>query len=163
FQEGDALNLPFAAATFDASTIAFGLRNLADPVRGLRELLRVVRPGGRAVVLEFVRPPQGVIGSAYRLYLRTLLPAVGGLLLAHRFVDQLTRLGAHAWQRVARGDELRDSPNLRVAERAREQGPNLRPDHAVLRRVDQRQRKRPLPDVEADRLARARAEVNQVI
>ena len=80
FQEGDALNLPYPAATFDASTIAFGLRNLADPVRGLRELLRVVKPGGRAVVLEFVRPPQGVIGSAYRLYLRTLLPAVGGIL-----------------------------------------------------------------------------------
>lgn len=80
FLEGDALNLPFEDATFDASTIAFGLRNLADPVRGLGEMLRVVRPSGRAVVLEFVRPPRGVVGGAYRLYLRTLLPAVGGLI-----------------------------------------------------------------------------------
>lgn len=80
FMEGDALSLPFDEASFDASTIAFGLRNLADPVRGLREMARVVKPGGRAVVLEFVRPPKGPVGSAYRMYLRTLLPAVGGAL-----------------------------------------------------------------------------------
>jgi demethylmenaquinone methyltransferase/2-methoxy-6-polyprenyl-1,4-benzoquinol methylase len=78
FLEGDALNLPFDDASFDASTIAFGLRNLSDPVRGLREMLRVVKPGGHAVVLEFVRPPKNLVGSAYRLYLRTLLPAIGG-------------------------------------------------------------------------------------
>jgi demethylmenaquinone methyltransferase/2-methoxy-6-polyprenyl-1,4-benzoquinol methylase len=76
FVEGDALNLPFDDGSFDASTIAFGLRNLADPVRGLREMLRVVRR--KAVVLEFVRPPQGPVGTAYRLYLKTLLPAIGG-------------------------------------------------------------------------------------
>ncbi len=80
FIEGDALDLPFDDASFDASTIAFGLRNLADPVKGLREMLRVVQPRGRAVVLEFVRPPTGPVGSAYRLYLRTLLPAIGGLI-----------------------------------------------------------------------------------
>jgi demethylmenaquinone methyltransferase/2-methoxy-6-polyprenyl-1,4-benzoquinol methylase len=80
FIEGDALNLPFDDASFDASTIAFGLRNLANPVRGLSEMLRVVRPGGRAVVLEFVRPPKGPVGGAYRLYLRNVLPAIGGAL-----------------------------------------------------------------------------------
>src|SRR5437016_2251435 len=80
FEEGDALKLPFDDAIFDASTIAFGLRNLADPILGLREMLRVLKPGGRAVVLEFVRPPRGFVGGAYRLYLRTLLPAIGGLL-----------------------------------------------------------------------------------
>jgi demethylmenaquinone methyltransferase/2-methoxy-6-polyprenyl-1,4-benzoquinol methylase len=80
FVEGDALNLPFDDASFDAATIAFGLRNLADPVRGLREMLRVVKPSGRAVVLEFVRPPKGPVGSAYRMYLRSILPAVGGAL-----------------------------------------------------------------------------------
>jgi demethylmenaquinone methyltransferase / 2-methoxy-6-polyprenyl-1,4-benzoquinol methylase len=80
FLEGDALNLPFDDGSFDASTIAFGLRNLSDPVRGLREMLRIVKPGGHAVVLEFVRPPKNVVGSAYRLYLRTLLPAIGGAL-----------------------------------------------------------------------------------
>ena len=75
--EGDALNLPFDDASFDAATIAFGLRNLADPVRGLKEMIRVAK---RAVVLEFVRPPRGLVGAAYRAYLRTVLPAVGGLL-----------------------------------------------------------------------------------
>ena len=81
FVEGDALNLPFDNATFDAATIAFGLRNLADPLRGLREMTRVAR---RAVVLEFVRPPHGPIGGAYRLYLRSLLPAVGGAISGDR-------------------------------------------------------------------------------
>ena len=76
FCHADALNLPFADASFDAVTIAFGLRNLAEPIVGLREMRRVVRR--RAVVLEFVRPPEGVIGGVYRLYLRTLLPALGG-------------------------------------------------------------------------------------
>jgi demethylmenaquinone methyltransferase / 2-methoxy-6-polyprenyl-1,4-benzoquinol methylase len=81
FLKGDALNLPFDDASFDASTIAFGLRNLADPVRGLREMTRVAR---RGVVLEFVRPPKGVVGSAYRLYLRTLLPGIGGAISGDR-------------------------------------------------------------------------------
>jgi demethylmenaquinone methyltransferase/2-methoxy-6-polyprenyl-1,4-benzoquinol methylase len=84
FIEGDALQLPFGDATFDASTIAFGLRNLADPVRGLREMLRILKPGGRAVVLEFVRPPRGPIGAAYRLYLRSFLPAIGGVISGDR-------------------------------------------------------------------------------
>jgi demethylmenaquinone methyltransferase/2-methoxy-6-polyprenyl-1,4-benzoquinol methylase len=84
FIEGDALKLPFDDASFDASTIAFGLRNLADPVRGLSEMRRVVKPGGRAVVLEFVRPPQGPVGMGYRLYLKTLLPMIGGAISGDR-------------------------------------------------------------------------------
>ena len=81
FVEGDALKLPFADASFDAATIAFGLRNLADPVKGLREMTRVAR---RAVVLEFVRPPRGLVGGAYRVYLRTLLPLIGGAISGDR-------------------------------------------------------------------------------
>ncbi|HEX2648279.1 MAG TPA: ubiquinone/menaquinone biosynthesis methyltransferase [Candidatus Dormibacteraeota bacterium] len=77
FVEGDALSLPFNDLAFDATTIAFGLRNLADPLRGMREMTRV---GRRAVVLEFVRPPKGIVGVAYRVYLKTLLPAIGGAL-----------------------------------------------------------------------------------
>jgi demethylmenaquinone methyltransferase/2-methoxy-6-polyprenyl-1,4-benzoquinol methylase len=81
FVEGDALQLPFAGVAFDAATIAFGLRNLADPIRGLREMVRVAR---RAVVLEFVRPPEGIVGDAYRVYLKTLLPAIGGAISGDR-------------------------------------------------------------------------------
>lgn len=76
--QGDALALPFADAEFDAATIAFGLRNLAEPSQGLAEMARVVRPGGRMVVLEFLRPPRGPIGRAYRLYLTRVLPVLGG-------------------------------------------------------------------------------------
>jgi demethylmenaquinone methyltransferase/2-methoxy-6-polyprenyl-1,4-benzoquinol methylase len=115
FLEGDALNLPFGDGSFDASTIAFGLRNLADPVRGLREMQRVVKPGGRSVVLEFVRPPTNVVGSAYRLYLRTLLPAIGGAIsgqpAAYRYLSDtvdsyrtpqelVAMAGAAAWSDV---------------------------------------------------------------
>ena len=75
FIEGDALNLPFDDASFDAATIAFGLRNLADPITGLREMARVART---AVVLEFLRPPPTLAGRAYRVYLRAILPAIGG-------------------------------------------------------------------------------------
>ena len=82
--EGDALHLPFDDATFDATTIAFGLRNLSDPVRGLSEMARVTRTGGRAVVLEFVRPPRTPAGAAYRLYLRSVLPAIGGVISGDR-------------------------------------------------------------------------------
>jgi len=81
FIEGDALNLPFDDASFDAATIPFGLRNLADPVRGLREMTRVAR---RAVVLEFVRPPKGIVGGAYRRYLKSVLPVVGGVISGDR-------------------------------------------------------------------------------
>jgi demethylmenaquinone methyltransferase / 2-methoxy-6-polyprenyl-1,4-benzoquinol methylase len=77
---GDGLRLPFPDATFDAVTVAFGLRNFADPATGMREMRRVLRPGGTALVLEFVRPRPGPIGSVYRAYLRHGLPRIGGLI-----------------------------------------------------------------------------------
>lgn len=78
YVRGDGLRLPFPDGTFDAVTVAFGLRNFADPGRGLAEMRRVLRPGGRAVVLEFVRPRPGPVGAAYRAYLVHALPRVGG-------------------------------------------------------------------------------------
>lgn len=78
YVRGDGLRLPFPDGSFDAVTVAFGLRNFADPVAGLGEMLRVLRPGGRALVLEFVRPGLGPAGRAYRAYLRHGLPRLGG-------------------------------------------------------------------------------------
>ena len=73
---GDALNLPFADASFDAVTISFGLRNTADPVQALREMRRVTRPGGRVVVCEFSHPTWAPLRKVYVEYLMKLLPAV---------------------------------------------------------------------------------------
>jgi demethylmenaquinone methyltransferase/2-methoxy-6-polyprenyl-1,4-benzoquinol methylase len=73
---GDAEELPVAGARFDAVTVAFGIRNVGDPAAALREMHRVLRPGGRAAVLEFSLP-QGTLGGAYRLYFNRVLPRIG--------------------------------------------------------------------------------------
>jgi demethylmenaquinone methyltransferase/2-methoxy-6-polyprenyl-1,4-benzoquinol methylase len=76
FVAGDALALPYAADSFDAVTISFGLRNVADPGVALEEMLRVVRPGGRLVVCEFSHPTWTPWRTAYLEYLMKALPAV---------------------------------------------------------------------------------------
>jgi demethylmenaquinone methyltransferase/2-methoxy-6-polyprenyl-1,4-benzoquinol methylase len=76
----DALRLPFADASFDVATVAFGIRNVADPELGLREMARVVRPGGSVVVLEFARPRTPVLGPLYLWYFRRVLPRLGAWL-----------------------------------------------------------------------------------
>jgi len=83
FEVADVLALPYPAGAFDIATIAFGIRNVDDSVRCLQEMARVVRPGGRVLVLEFGQP-RGVWGALYRSYSRTVLPAVGGLLTGNR-------------------------------------------------------------------------------
>ncbi len=75
--EGDALRLPFRERSFRAVTVAFGVRNLADMDAGLREILRVLLPGGRLVVLEFSRPTGPILSRVYRFYLRRVLPRIG--------------------------------------------------------------------------------------
>jgi demethylmenaquinone methyltransferase / 2-methoxy-6-polyprenyl-1,4-benzoquinol methylase len=75
---GDAMRLPFADETFDATTIAFGLRNVADPLVALAEMRRVTRTGGRLVVCEFSRPTFGPFRRIYDRYLMRALPAVAG-------------------------------------------------------------------------------------
>ena len=76
FTAGDATRLPFGDDTFDAVTISFGLRNIVDPLAGLREMLRVTRPGGRLVVCEFSHPTNSVFRTAYLEYLMKALPAI---------------------------------------------------------------------------------------
>lgn len=79
FIEGDALRLPFGDESFDAVTIAFGLRNLSSVERGLQELLRILRPGGRACILEFSKPVVPGFNLLFQLYFTRLLPKIGGL------------------------------------------------------------------------------------
>ena len=76
---GDALALPFPDADFDAATVGFGVRNLADLEGGLRELARVLRPGGKLAVLEITRP-RGVLKPFFRLWFDVLVPLAGRVL-----------------------------------------------------------------------------------
>ncbi len=80
FVAGDALALPLRDASFDAVTICFGLRNVADPAAALREMLRVTRVGGRLVVCEFSHLPARPADHLYQRYLERVLPAVAGRL-----------------------------------------------------------------------------------
>ena len=84
FIEGDALNLPFAEASFDGLTIGFALRNLADVDQGLRELLRVLKPNGHVAILEFSHPANPVFASFVRFYNWRLLPWIGGMVSGSR-------------------------------------------------------------------------------
>jgi demethylmenaquinone methyltransferase / 2-methoxy-6-polyprenyl-1,4-benzoquinol methylase len=76
--EADALSLPFPGAYFDLVTSAFGFRNLADYDAGLREIVRVLRPGGECGILDFGEP-KGLMGALYRIYFKQILPRVGTL------------------------------------------------------------------------------------
>jgi demethylmenaquinone methyltransferase/2-methoxy-6-polyprenyl-1,4-benzoquinol methylase len=81
----DATHLPFGDASFDAATIGFGLRNLPDIGAGLRELARVVRPGGRVVCLEITTPQRPPLSTFYRLWFDRLVPLLGRLLDADAY------------------------------------------------------------------------------
>jgi demethylmenaquinone methyltransferase/2-methoxy-6-polyprenyl-1,4-benzoquinol methylase len=78
--EADALRLPFADSSFDLVTTAFGFRNLANYEAGLREIHRILKPGGTIAILEFTEPPDNMLGNLYRWYFRTVLPRIGAWL-----------------------------------------------------------------------------------
>ncbi len=84
FLEADALRLPFAGDSFDLVTTAFGFRNLANYEAGLREIQRVLKPGGTIAILEFTEPPDGLLGDFYRWYFCKVLPRIGGLISGDR-------------------------------------------------------------------------------
>jgi demethylmenaquinone methyltransferase/2-methoxy-6-polyprenyl-1,4-benzoquinol methylase len=79
----DAMHLPFAAGVVDAVTIAFGIRNVADPAVACREIARVLRPGGRLAVLEFSMPRVPFVRGAYTWYFRNVLPRIGRVVSRH--------------------------------------------------------------------------------
>jgi demethylmenaquinone methyltransferase/2-methoxy-6-polyprenyl-1,4-benzoquinol methylase len=84
FFEADALRLPFASGSFDLITTAFGFRNLANYEDGLKEIHRVLKPGGTLAILEFTEPPAGFLGNLYRWYFRNILPRIGNFLSGDR-------------------------------------------------------------------------------
>jgi demethylmenaquinone methyltransferase / 2-methoxy-6-polyprenyl-1,4-benzoquinol methylase len=79
FEWADALQLPYDAGRFDAVTVGFGVRNFADRDRGLRELRRVLRPGGRLVILEFTTPRRPPFSTFYSLWFDRIVPVLGRL------------------------------------------------------------------------------------
>ena len=88
---GDACTLPFKSDTFDAATIAFGIRNLPDLDRFMQEVHRILKPGGKLTILELVRPESNVVRVFYSFYLRNVLPIIGGImsgkLFAYRYLS----------------------------------------------------------------------------
>lgn len=76
--QGDAARLPFADSSFEAVTVAFGIRNVADRDRAFREMTRVLKPGGRVVCLEFSQPPPGLLNTLYELHAKYIMPTIGG-------------------------------------------------------------------------------------
>ncbi|MGH7480068.1 MAG: ubiquinone/menaquinone biosynthesis methyltransferase [Candidatus Methylomirabilales bacterium] len=84
FAVAPAEDLPFADATFDRAFVAFGVRNIADRRRGLREMARVLKPDGRAIILEFSTPSSSLFGPLYRFYSHRILPWIGGLVSGNR-------------------------------------------------------------------------------
>ena len=83
FEVADAMNLPYPDHTFDISSISFGIRNVDDPSIALKEMARVVKPGGKVVILEFGQP-KGIMGLIYDLYSRYIIPFIGGLITGNK-------------------------------------------------------------------------------
>lgn len=83
FEVADAMKLPYEDDRFDISSIAFGIRNVDDPVQALKEMARVVKPGGRVTILEFGQP-KGVLKYPYELYSQYIMPAIGGWISGNR-------------------------------------------------------------------------------
>ncbi|WP_437194426.1 bifunctional demethylmenaquinone methyltransferase/2-methoxy-6-polyprenyl-1,4-benzoquinol methylase UbiE [Planctomicrobium sp. SH527] len=84
FIESDTQSLPFQDSEFQLVTVAFGLRNVSDTHAGLREMIRVCKPGGRVAVLEFSQPTMPVLAGLYRWYFKNILPRIGQLFAKNR-------------------------------------------------------------------------------
>jgi demethylmenaquinone methyltransferase/2-methoxy-6-polyprenyl-1,4-benzoquinol methylase len=97
FVAGDALHLPFADDAFDAAAISFGLRNVADVPTALRELARVVRPGGRLVVCEFSRPTFAPLRAVYYAYLSRILPRIARRVSSNSAAYEYLAESIRAW------------------------------------------------------------------
>lgn len=83
FEVADAMNLPYEDNSFDIASIAFGIRNVDDPLACLKEMARVVKSGGRVVILEFGQP-KGAVRFPYKIYSKHVMPAIGGFISGNR-------------------------------------------------------------------------------
>ncbi|MEM7588595.1 MAG: bifunctional demethylmenaquinone methyltransferase/2-methoxy-6-polyprenyl-1,4-benzoquinol methylase UbiE [Myxococcota bacterium] len=119
WQQANALQLPFATATFDVVTMAFGIRNTSDPQRVLRHMHRVLKSQGRALILEFSMPSSAWLRAVYLSYLRHVVPWVGGVLSkqpqAYRYLNQSIETFAQPqemihWMQQAGFDNVRAIP-----------------------------------------------------
>lgn len=97
FVAGDAMNLPFADASFDATTISFGLRNVHEPKAALAEMLRVTRPGGRLVIAEFSQPTMRAWRTIYTEYLMRALPAIAARVASNSDAYEYLAESIRAW------------------------------------------------------------------
>jgi len=91
FLRGDALRLPLPSNRFDVVSVGFGIRNVADLDAGLREMVRVTRPGGRIAILEFTMPANPVLRAIYGFYFGRVLPFIGNLVSRSRAYTYLNR------------------------------------------------------------------------
>jgi demethylmenaquinone methyltransferase/2-methoxy-6-polyprenyl-1,4-benzoquinol methylase len=105
FQQADTLRLPYRDGVFDASTVAFGIRNVVDTERGIREMARVIRPGGRVVILEFTLPQNALLRQGYLAYFGNVLPRIGRM-IARSEIDAYKYL-PDSVARWPRPDELK--------------------------------------------------------
>ncbi|HEV8114167.1 MAG TPA: bifunctional demethylmenaquinone methyltransferase/2-methoxy-6-polyprenyl-1,4-benzoquinol methylase UbiE [Planctomycetota bacterium] len=97
YLQGDATALPLADACADLVTIAFGIRNVTDRLAGLGEMARVLKPGGRLVILEFGAPSHRAVAATYRLYFQRVLPRVGAWLSGDREAYSYLPESVAAW------------------------------------------------------------------
>lgn len=106
FHQADTLRLPYRDGCFDASTVAFGIRNVVDTERGIREMARVVRSGGRVVILEFTLPANAILRKGYLAYFGNVLPCIGRM-IARGEIDAYRYL-PDSVQRWPRPEELKE-------------------------------------------------------
>ncbi len=117
--EGDALDLPFPDDTFSLVSVAYGLRNMSDTMRGLREMTRVCKSGGTVAVIEFRMPDRGWFAPVYRWYFRNVLPRIGAAVTGetvgayHHLIDSVQTFP----QGEALADMLRQAGLSRIEQR----------------------------------------------